>query len=109
MITEDLAAYFADWGLPALLDGAPVVAIFGAPGQPLMLGGPSGMAGSSPRALIQAAQVPPLDAFADDDRRLVFTPAAPAGYAAAWRVREVQPDGLGLATLILTEHESAEV
>ena len=107
MIAEDLDDFMADWGLPCEIDGTPATAIFGAPGQPLPLGA-SGMAGSSPRALIPAAAVPALDPYACEDRRLVFTPAAPAGYPAAWRIREVQPDGTGMATLILTEHEAAD-
>lgn len=99
MFTEDLPAFFADWGEAGTVDGEPVTVIYGAPGEVLPLGG-AGMSADMPRALIQAATLPARPSAPDADPVLVLPDRVPT----RWWVRDVKPDGMGLATLILAEH-----
>lgn len=56
MFTEDLSIWFADFGVPAALSGAPVQVIFDAEYSPGNVGA-IGMAGSQPVATLPTAQV----------------------------------------------------
>ncbi len=105
MYLEDRSVYFDDddWAEDAVLDGVPVRVIYGAPGD-TGLGGP-GMSTDRPRALIQAESVTPEPA-SGDDRVLEFACVTAARATQRWRVRQVLPDGTGMATLILVAHES---
>lgn len=104
MLDEDLSVFFADWGEAAELDGQAVTVIHGAPGEVLPLGG-AGMAGDAPRALIPFASIPARTTSpADTDPVLVYATVTAIRTLKRWIVREVRPDGTGLATLMLAQH-----
>lgn len=102
-MTEDMAVFFGDWGEPATLDGAAVTVIHGAPGEVFPMGG-AGMAGEQPRALIAAASVPARTLVPDTDPVLVYATVTTTRPIKRWTVRELRPDGTGLATLLLAQH-----
>lgn len=104
MSIEDLDVFFEDdWAEDAVLDGEYVRVIYGAPGETL-LGNP-GMATAMPRVLVRQSSLPPESA-AVEDTVLEFPCSTPQRPIQRWRVRQVVPDGTGLATLILAAHES---
>jgi hypothetical protein len=108
VITENFAAFFADFGEDALLDGAAVRVIFDAPHAGLPREG-LGLASNQPSVLIVSADVPD-DAVEDlEDVVLELTEAATLrpGFPTRYSVTEVQPDGTGLSTLILREAPAA--
>lgn len=89
MFTEDAAAFFADFGVPATLGGTSVVGIFDN-GYTLGSVGPFGIAGAQPRFTLATAAVP----------------ANPVGQACTvaggtYAVAEHQPDGTGISVLVL--------
>lgn len=96
---EDRSVFFADWGEDAVLDGEPVRVIYGAPGTTML-----GMSADKPRALIDADTIPPRRTSPDAEPVLEFVCERP-GRLQRWRVRSTEPDGTGMATLILVKHE----
>jgi hypothetical protein len=108
-MTEDLAAYFADWGEAGLIDGVAVVGIFAAPYSADPLGG-AGMSTSEPRFLLASASVPPRATAPDADPVLELPTRHAAGLTWRYVVREVAPDGsmpaAGCTSLTLVKHQS---
>lgn len=89
MFTEDLTAFFADFGVPATLGGASVVGVYDN-GYSLGGAGMLGVASTQPTLTLPTAQVP----------------ADPVGQAVAvavksYLVAEHQPDGTGVSRLLL--------
>jgi hypothetical protein len=96
---EDRSVFFADWGEDAVLDGEPVRVLYGAPAAIGL-----GMSTDKPRALIDADSIPPRTTDPDTEPVLEFVCEQP-GRPQRWRVRSIEPDGTGMATLIIVKHE----
>lgn len=105
---EDLGVYFADEGEDGVLDGEPVRVLFGAPGAAALAAGAAmGLRTDKPRALIEHARIPPRAAAPDADPVLEL-PGAPLlrpwEPVVRWRVIDIEVDGTGMASLILSKH-----
>lgn len=85
--TEDLAPYFADFGIDATVGGVSVRGIFDA-----AYAAPLGMASSAPALTISAAAAP---AVAEGDAVVIG--------ATSYAVTAVEPDGTGMTLLRLRE------
>jgi len=104
---EDLSLYLADWGEEATIDGAPAWGIFAAPYSSGPLGD-VGMSSAVPRYLMQTAAVPDglQAALTPQDDDPVLELAMPRAGVFRFIVREVQPDGTGMTTLMLEQAPS---
>jgi hypothetical protein len=104
VITEDLTAFFADFGENAVLAGTAVRVIFDAPFAALPADG-AGMAENQPSVLARSVDVPSSASTATADALLVMSEAAALrpGFPTYYHVTEVQPDGTGLTRLVLRE------
>ena len=96
MLTEDPQAFLADWGEDCFIDDVAAVGIFSAPYivDPV---GFSGRMGADPRLMLPAASMPPrgqADPVVDLPARTPVRDLA----------REIQPDGTGWVSLVLTVH-----
>ena len=85
--TEDLAPYFADFGIDATVGGVSVRGIFDSAYAAAL-----GLAGTRPMLLVASADVPTV---AEGD-------AVTIG-AAGYTVESVRPDGAGMVQLFLSE------
>ena len=86
MFVEDHAAYFADFGVPATLDGQPLRVIFDTPYV-------EAFGGVATRQTQVTAPSASVDAATNTSVLVV------AGNT--YRVRSVQPDGTGISTVLL--------
>ena len=89
MFTEDLTAFFADFGVSATLNGTAVVGVYDN-GYALGAAGMLGVASTQPTLTLPTAQVP---------ANPVGQPVAVAGKS--YLVAEHQPDGTGISRLFL--------
>lgn len=89
MFTENLTAFFADFGVPATLGGSAVVGVFDNEHTVVPAGG-FGMSSTQPRLTLPTAQVP-ADAIGQ----------AVAVAGGAYVVVEHIPDGTGISVLNL--------
>lgn len=96
MFPEDDATFLADWGEDGHIDDVPVRVIYGAPYFVDNVG-IVGRSGSDIRIMLPASSLPPRG---QEDPVVDLPSRVPSRYIA----REVQPDGTGWVTLILSAH-----